>query len=288
MGEVAVVIPVRDAAGLLGECLTSIGAQAEDTGATIIVVDDASNDGSAAIARSSGAEVIQLSKPRGPYAARNMGWRHTNADVIVFTDARCRARPGWLVRSVDAIADGVAIAGADVWVRGGGGVASRAAHRQQPLLASRSVNDRYLPFVATCSLATTRPVLEAVDGFLDVQSGGDVDFCWRVQRAGLGGVTVAEGAAMDWDARRSLRALVGQYRRYGRNTGWLQSRYGPLGCPADPVVPRWRGWGGAARSALRSEPRSLDPRIVCADLLCRIAMYEGHRQTAGGIDGRST
>lgn len=281
MRAVTVVIPARNAAGLLEGCLRSVLPQAVTLGAEVLVVDDASVDDTAERAEQLGARVERSPRPQGPYAARNRGWRACSSDVVVFTDVRSRARDGWLAASVALLRDPVAIVGADVTVvaEPGAGVAARAAAHRQPLLASRAVTDRHLPFVPTCSLATTRAVLEAVDGFADVRGGGDVDLCWRVQDAGLGTVAVA-GVGMDWVPRTSVRDLVGQFHRYGHNTAWLQRRHDR--CPEDPVVPRWKGWGGAVRESLagRHEPTA-DPAVLALDVLCRVAAYEGHRRAVG-------
>ena len=59
-------------------------------------MDDASTDATAALATTAGARVIRLPHPGGPYEARNAGWRAAEADVVVFTDVRNRAEPGWL------------------------------------------------------------------------------------------------------------------------------------------------------------------------------------------------
>lgn len=283
MRAVTVVIPARNAALLVEGCLRTVVPQAEAMGARVVVVDDASTDDTAARAEALGARVERSPRPQGPYAARNRGWRRHGTDVVVFTDVRSRAHDGWLAGSVDRLRDPVAIVGADVRVVAGAGtgVAGRAAAHRQPLLASRSVTDRHLPFVATCSLATSRRVLEAVDGFADVRGGGDVDLCWRVQDAGLGTVAVAD-VGMDWVPRSSVRALVGQFHRYGSNTAWLQRRHDA--CPEDPVVARWKGWGGAVRESLaaRHEPTA-DPGVLAVDVLCRIATYEGHRRAVGEV-----
>lgn len=281
MRAVTVVIPARDAAALLEACLRSVVPQAESLGGQVVVVDDGSTDGTAARAAALGARVERSPRSEGPYAARNRGWRSHATDVVVFTDVRSRAHPGWLAASVELLQGPVAIAGADVTVVAdpGAGVAARAAAHRQPLLASRSVGDRHLPFVPTCSLATTRRVLEAVDGFDDVRGGGDVDLCWRVQDAGLGTVAVAD-VGMDWVPRESVRDLVGQFHRYGRNTAWLQRHHDR--CPEDPVVPRWKGWGGAVRESLAARHEATaDAAVVAVDVLCRVAAYEGHRRAVG-------
>jgi cellulose synthase/poly-beta-1,6-N-acetylglucosamine synthase-like glycosyltransferase len=44
----------------------------------------------------------------GPAAARNLGWRAAQGEIIAFTDDDCVPSPGWLKAGVAAFADGVA------------------------------------------------------------------------------------------------------------------------------------------------------------------------------------
>ncbi|MHC4794349.1 MAG: glycosyltransferase, partial [Planctomycetota bacterium] len=87
--EVTVVIPARDAAATLGECLDSLLVilASPDSGLVrIIVVDDGSRDETAAIARSRGVEVLR-SGGRGAAAARNAGIAAVSTELIWFVDA---------------------------------------------------------------------------------------------------------------------------------------------------------------------------------------------------------
>ena len=274
------IIPVRDGSALLARCLEPLLDQAEAVGGEVLVVDDASADDTAATARALGADVVEVAAPAGPYHARNLGWRSTSRDVVVFTDVRCRAHPGWLTAMTSALArPGRAIAGSEVTVTPGAGLARRASLRLEPMSATRSVAHPYLPFVPTCALAIRRATLEAVDGFREVESGGDVDLCWRVQLHLLGEVGIADGAAMDWEPRASVRGLLSQYHRYGRNSRWLQDEYADLGGPDDQVAARWRTWGVAGRDLLRRLPHLRPAEWAPATLesACRVAAIEGHR-----------
>jgi GT2 family glycosyltransferase len=58
-----------------------------EPGDELVVVDDASTDGSADIARAAGARVVRLGGNSGPAAARNAGVRETSGEVLLFVDA---------------------------------------------------------------------------------------------------------------------------------------------------------------------------------------------------------
>lgn len=84
--SLSVVVPVRDGAATLPECLTAMKAALPD-GAELVVVDDGSIDDSGNIARQHGAKVVHHEHSRGTSAARNAGWRAARGDRIAFVDA---------------------------------------------------------------------------------------------------------------------------------------------------------------------------------------------------------
>ncbi|MBK7202135.1 MAG: glycosyltransferase family 2 protein [Anaerolineae bacterium] len=61
----------------------------------MIVVDDGSQDGTAALARSLGALTIEQVN-QGADAARNQGVAAAQGDIVLFTDSDCEPAPGWL------------------------------------------------------------------------------------------------------------------------------------------------------------------------------------------------
>lgn len=81
----------------LAECLTAVLAQAPDE---VIVVDDASSDGSLALlaARFPAVEVIRLTENRGPCAARNAGMRAARHRWVLAVDNDAVLEPGVLAR----------------------------------------------------------------------------------------------------------------------------------------------------------------------------------------------
>lgn len=231
MARAAVIVPVRNGAHLLRQCLEPLIEQADPLRAQVIVVDDASRDGSADLAEHVGARALRLPAPSGPYAARNKGWRLADAEVVVFTDVRCRARTGWLEAMVGALGDpSVAITGGDVIVEPGRGVGARLVRAAQPLAPGAA--HEFLPWFPTACLGTRRSVLEALGGFRERRGGADVDFCWRAQLSDLGRLEIAKGATMDWEARPSMRETLSQIHRYGSNYRTLQQEFARYGCPA--------------------------------------------------------
>lgn len=106
MSEVAVVIPVRDGERFLGDALISVLAQTQPP-AEIVLVDDGSTDGSAAVAASFPGIRVVTQAALGPAAARNAGVDATSAPLIAFLDADDLMEPNRLkLQSAALQADG--------------------------------------------------------------------------------------------------------------------------------------------------------------------------------------
>lgn len=106
---ISVVIPARNAAATLRDCLKAIDSSTYPYH-EVIVVDDGSVDGTAAIAESHDCRVVRPPTNLGAANARNLGARAASGDAILFTDADCLLQPDALARIVGALADS-AVAG---------------------------------------------------------------------------------------------------------------------------------------------------------------------------------
>ncbi len=96
-------MPAYQAAAFLPTSLPALIAAAK--GAPVVVVDPGSTDESAAIAESLGARVIRLGHRAGPAEARNAGTAAVEADVVLFVDSDCVARPDIVDRVRRAFAE---------------------------------------------------------------------------------------------------------------------------------------------------------------------------------------
>ena len=93
----SVVVPARNEAAYLGDCLTSLLAQDYPGRYEIIVVDNDSTDGTAAVARSFGVQVVTEPRP-GVCQARQRGTEAARGQIVVSTDADTVYGQGWLSR----------------------------------------------------------------------------------------------------------------------------------------------------------------------------------------------
>jgi len=95
--KISVIVPVynnpRDLQDCLSALLRSSGGDCE-----IIVVDDASTDGTSSVAERMGVMVLRLTQNSGPAAARNFGAIHARGEVLFFVDADVVVAPGTLER----------------------------------------------------------------------------------------------------------------------------------------------------------------------------------------------
>jgi len=97
---VSVVIPVRDDAALLDRCLEALAAQRMPP-AEVLVVDNASRDDTARVAREHGARVVFEAAPGIPAAAA-AGFDAASGDVVARLDADCVPPADWTERIAGA------------------------------------------------------------------------------------------------------------------------------------------------------------------------------------------
>ena len=101
-GTVSIVIPARDEEARLGPCLEGLrGVDAE-----LIVVDDCSTDGTARLARSLGARVVEGGELPASWTGKawalQQGLEVAGADWIIFLDADTRPKPGLIEALIEA------------------------------------------------------------------------------------------------------------------------------------------------------------------------------------------
>ncbi|MBO0887436.1 MAG: glycosyltransferase family 2 protein, partial [Acidimicrobiales bacterium] len=118
--SVCVVVPAHNAAATLGPALASVAAQTLPP-AQVVVVDDASSDDTAAVARDAPLEleVIPTEGPLGPAGARNAGTARAVGEWVAFLDADDVWHPRKLETQLEAARrqPGTVIVASD-WVRG--------------------------------------------------------------------------------------------------------------------------------------------------------------------------
>ncbi|MFN2539191.1 MAG: glycosyltransferase family 2 protein [Mycobacteriales bacterium] len=154
----AVVIASRNRAARLGRLLDRLDLQTHQAD-EIVVVDDGSTDGTAALLSARPRVLVSRSEvSTGPAAARNRGISLATSDVIAFTDDDCQPDEHWLARIVAAI-DG----GADVVL--GRTVADEGAWSARGPWDHWMVTEGADPMFSTCNIGYRRGLLETLGGF---------------------------------------------------------------------------------------------------------------------------
>ena len=154
------IVPAHDEEAWIEATILAIAAAARDSGAVheIVVVDDASTDRTAELARGAGADVVAVAV-RQIAAARNAGARAARGDVFVFVDADTLISSDIVAGLVRSMADGAV----------GGGAAVRfdePTPRWVRLALPFSVwLARRLRITGGCFLFCSRVDFEAVGGF---------------------------------------------------------------------------------------------------------------------------
>ena len=188
MTGVSFVVPVHNGGAHLAETLASIAAQADGRPMEIIVVEDGSQDGSAALLRSLAGTyplTVVTGPGRGAAAAVNAGVRLASHPIICQVDQDVVLERGWMATLVDALDDPSVAAAQGCYITDADG--SFFARVMGLDLEQRYARSGEHPdHVCTGNTAYRAAALHAVGLFDDsLGYGYDNDLSYRLQAAGL-------------------------------------------------------------------------------------------------------
>lgn len=172
--EISVVIPVANEAAALPDCLARISRRSSE----ILVVDAASDDESAALARAAGCHVV--SAPQRHRARQmNLGAARSRARILLFLHADTWLAPDALAKIIDAIDRRRAL---------GGGFARRYRSRSVTLaMTSRlaEVRNRLWGWhLGDQAIFVRRDAFDQLHGYRDIPIFEDLDFSRRLRALG--------------------------------------------------------------------------------------------------------
>jgi GT2 family glycosyltransferase len=272
---IAVITTVRDGEDALRGLADALEAQ------TLrdfewVVIDNASRDRTAEVARARDATVVAEPRP-GRARARNRGVAATNAELLAFTDADCRPQPEWLERLTACLKRGEPLVA--------GRVVVTTSEPPNPIerfdALWRFRDDPQRGWAPTANLGMRREAFDAIGGFdADYRHiGEDVDLCLRAGDAGFA-LTRCPDAVVEHPAeteqrpvlRRSFEqayALHDLHRKHGLHAG----RY-------------WANPGAAIRGDWALRRFGIDPAEVPDEerrAVLRVARSEYAARIAGSL-----
>ena len=245
--HVSVVLPARDCAELLPDCLAAIDAQTYQGVVDLTVAVAPSTDDTRRVLAV--ADLRQpmrvVDNPTGTTsAALNAAIAASDGTVVVRVDAQARIPPDYIERAVAtmAVTEAANVGGVQRPVGGPGLAGAVAAALASPFGAGPAAfrSGRRSGHVDTVYLGVfDRSVLESVGGFDEsLERNQDYELNWRLRNAGHS-VWLDAGLVVDYVPRTGYRALARQYFAYGA----------------------WK------RRILLRHPRSLRPRQLAAPAL---------------------
>lgn len=182
----SVIIPAYNAQTTLACCLSALRRQTlTPEEYEIIVVDDASSDGSAEVARAFGATVITQTVRQGPAAARNAGAAHAQGDILLFLDADCEPAPDWCAEMLRPLTDPTVCGVYGAYRTCQTECIARFAQAEFEERYARLAQRKDIDFIATHAAAIRRDVFLAQGGFRPSMWGNeDVELAFRLSRSG--------------------------------------------------------------------------------------------------------
>jgi len=177
--SVGVVIPAKNEQRYIGRCVASVLAAGVAADLDILVVDNESQDDTAAIAAAAGARVLR-SDSSSIGEIRNIGAAAVRGDFIAYIDADCEAPDGWIRDALAAFEDAE--------------VAAVAGHLDVPRDANWVQNAWALPrreqrsttrTVVGASFFVRRATFDQIGGFDHrLKTGEDTDIAHRLRECG--------------------------------------------------------------------------------------------------------
>ncbi|MDX6605766.1 MAG: hypothetical protein QOD14_306 [Solirubrobacterales bacterium] len=278
------IVPVRDGQSTIADCLDSI--LATDYPAErreILVIDNASTDGTAALIQSRPVRYLREPK-RGVSNARNRGIAESTGAILAFVDADCLVEPHWLTELIRPFEDPEvgAVAG-DLQHAPPTTAAERQAAR---LLGNwqRFAFNSNPAYPITANAAYRRDVLERIGPFdPHMTRAQDVELGLRFQERSDRRLAYAENATARHRNRSTQLGFFRQQLGWAYGAGLVGAKFEAMG--GDPVKPprireigrTARGLGIVLREQIRGRGRTEWIEDAWYDLLRQIAWWAGAR-----------
>ncbi len=217
---VSVVIPAFRAACHLPACLDALASQVDAPAFEIVVVDDASPDATAQVARDKGARVVRHETNRGAAAARNTGGAASCGEVLLFIDSDVIPGSGLVAGTAALFANSEVTAATGRYAAepaNEGRFARYKARWTWHCWQNTGARDGRSTHLQGALSAVRREAFEATGGFDERYAGGNVEDYELSARLR------SQGVAIHFDDRLSGRHHFPGFRTVARNY-WDRTR----------------------------------------------------------------
>jgi mycofactocin glycosyltransferase len=198
---VSIIVPVYNRSMEISECLESLlYLNYPKDRREIIVVDDGSTDDTCEVISHYPVRLLAQKDNRGQSAARNLGVKNSQGEIIAFIDSDCVAGSEWLNELVPYFQDRrIALVGGYVdsyyqktWLDRYEAAASPLNMGNNLLIGEVSDLDFYVP---TCNVLVRKQAYLQSGGLDESRRfGEDVDLCWKMRKHGYRQLYVPAGA----------------------------------------------------------------------------------------------
>lgn len=206
------VVVNRNGREILQRCLLSVFSQELDGPFEVIVVDDASTDGSVDMVKESfpQARLVVQERNKGPAAAKNAGATVAKGRYLAFLDNDVVLEKSWARSMVDALesypgagagASHLLLEGPEGCLNSTGGLVNLMGYAWERGIflpdSSTYAFNREISYACSAAMAVKREIFELVGGFDPryFYLYEDVDLGWRINAAGFRVVYVPEARA---------------------------------------------------------------------------------------------
>jgi len=211
---VSVVIPTKDRREEIAECLDSVFAQDYPRDRLeVIVIDDGSGDGTGDAVAGYTATLLTNKRSLGQSYCRNFGARNARGEILAFLDSDCVAEKAWLRELVTYFQwDRISAVGGYV----DGYFEESPLDRYEKAFSSLNMGRHILCaadngstfYMPTCNLLVRKQVFDKAGGMREsMRVGEDVDFCWRLRKAGYHVLYIPRGTVKHKHRNHLIRML---------------------------------------------------------------------------------
>jgi glycosyltransferase involved in cell wall biosynthesis len=220
---ITIVIPARNSARTIDDCLRSVLEAAPADLREVIVVDNGSTDQTRDAVKRYPVR-LEIIPPGFVSRSRNVGARLAKHPIVAFVDSDCAVENGWHSAICAALQNpAVGIVGLRHDAPRNGTWVQRAwdlAHSREP----RPGDARDVVYVPAGNMAMRAAVFAAARGFDEtLETGEDPDLCARVAATGLRVVEDSRMRCIHFGEPATLAAVFRRERWHGRGT---RLRYG--------------------------------------------------------------